>query len=287
MSSSNKTPNLNLNLWQNNDKFCMADFNNDNQTIDTGFGKLEDNLKTHIENFQVHIDQDTSNSIKSHIANSKIHIDEEKVIQISSQIEEHINDEKSHLSQDHLKKISSLFDSHTKDKTLHTTPAKLEKIKTSLSDHCADKNIHVDPADTAAFKSHIKDPKIHCNEAIIKNFNDHISNSELHINPNSSANPFYVVGSFMGNGNDSQLINLPFTPSFVIVFAGNSPCVKFSSNTQDAILYFGFCSKDAPSAGLWPAPNGFTAKNIKASPVCKVVKNLNFRGITYHYVAFR
>ena len=212
-----------------------------------------------------------------------MHVDQNAVNNIKTSISNHCSDKNIHVDP----ADTAAFKSHIKDPKMHVDQNAVTNIKTSISNHCSDKNIHVDPADTAAFKSHIKDPKIHCNEAIIKNFNDHISNSELHINPNSSANPFYVVGSFMGNGNDSQLINLPFTPSFVIVFAGNSPCVKFSSNTQDAILYFGFCSKDAPSAGLWPAPNGFTAKNIKASPVCKVVKNLNFRGITYHYVAFR
>lgn len=53
MPSQNKTKNLKLNQWQENEYPKMVDFNDDNQKIDVAFGNIEQKVTEGVENFDV------------------------------------------------------------------------------------------------------------------------------------------------------------------------------------------------------------------------------------------
>jgi len=55
MASTNKTTYLNLNQWVGSDKPKMADFNTDNQRIDTGVSALNSSMLSHINSALVHL----------------------------------------------------------------------------------------------------------------------------------------------------------------------------------------------------------------------------------------
>ena len=306
MPSSNKTPFLNLHQWEKSDKFSMNDFNTDNTLIDSGCKKISDNLETHINNKEIHLTPDSSELIKNHINNKKIHIEELKLDLLEKNLNNHISDFSNHITSQSFEKIKNAVEEHNKDKTLHIFPIKLEKIKSSLSSHSQDKNIHVDPVEFSNIKSHLKDSKahvdpvtisqlkshtentkIHLNEITLNKFIEHLNNDSIHINRSELSNPFYFVGSYIGNGNSQQLIKLPFSPSFVIVFAKNFAPVSLATQTNESIITSAFCSKDAASLGLVPSPEGFIAQTTKTFQPNKIAKHLNTSGINYHYIAFR
>ncbi|WP_462274259.1 hypothetical protein [Filifactor alocis] len=53
MPSQNKTKNLKLNQWQENEYPKMIDFNNDNKKIDDAFGKVEQKVTEGVENLDI------------------------------------------------------------------------------------------------------------------------------------------------------------------------------------------------------------------------------------------
>ncbi len=53
MPSQNKTKNLKLNQWQENEYPKMVDFNDDNQKIDVAFGNIEQKVTEGVENLDV------------------------------------------------------------------------------------------------------------------------------------------------------------------------------------------------------------------------------------------
>ena len=281
MPSSSKTPFLNLHQWEKCDKFCMDDFNYDNKKIDEECEKIYNKISTHEKNNDVHITKQSLDSIETHIKNNDIHLTASQASELQKQLET-LNSASQDISE-----IKATITSHSKDKSLHSTPTKLEKVKTLLSAHTQDKNIHVDPSDFSAIKSHVKDSKAHFNESTLKKIDEHIANNSIHVDSAQLNNPFYFVGSYIGNGNDQQLITLPFNPSFVIVFSKNMPPVSVAKASGETIISLACCSKDSASVGLVPTTNGFIAQTTKTYQLNKIVKHLNTSGINYHYIAFR
>ena len=230
----------------------------------TKLEKVKTLLSAHTQDKNIHVDPSDFSAIKSHVKNSKAHIDPSI-----------ISDLKSSLTH------------HSSDKKIHTDISVVDSIKSNLSAHTQDKNIHVDPVDFSAIKSHVKDSKAHFNESTLKKIDEHIANNSIHVDSAQLNNPFYFVGSYIGNGNDQQLITLPFNPSFVIVFSKNMPPVSVAKASGETIISLACCSKDSASVGLVPTTNGFIAQTTKTYQLNKIVKHLNTSGINYHYIAFR
>ena len=65
MASTSKTSHLNLNQWSSTDKPKMADFNSDNQKVDSGVSALNSSLSSHTASTLVHLTTSDKEKIAS------------------------------------------------------------------------------------------------------------------------------------------------------------------------------------------------------------------------------
>ncbi len=309
MPSSNKTPFLNLNQWEKTDKFNVNDFNSDNQLVDEGCKKIAEDLESHVTDSNVHINNAKLKSIDDHINNDSLHLTQEQlstIFQTSESLNTHLSDKNLHITSDQILCINSKIDEHTKNKYIHPSPSKLEKINSTITPHTQDKNVHIDPSEYSSIKAHVKDSKshvdpvifshikshtenskIHFSESTLKKINEHLSNNLIHVDTQKLSNPFYYIGSYVGDGNEQQLIKLPFNPSFVIIFAKNMVPISLAKSSGETVITFGCCTKESGSTGVVPNANGFIVQTTKVYQLNKIAKHLNTSGINYHYIAFR
>ena len=232
---------------------------------------------------KIHVDPVEFASIKSHISDSKTHIDTNSFNELKSNLSNHSQNKNIHVDSAVVDNIKSSLDSHSKDKKIHVDPVEFASIKS----HISDLKTHVDPVTMSQIKSHTDNSKIHFNESTLKKLDEHLSNNKIHIDPSILSNPFYYIGSYTGNGSEEQLIKLPFSPSFVIVFASKLSPVMLTTVSKETVITFACCSKTGASPGLTPSPEGFIAQTTKVYQQNKIAKHLNTSGATYHYIAFR
>ncbi len=115
---------------------------------------------------------------------------------------------------------------------------------------------------------------------------------------------YFVSGTFIGDGQSSQFINLGFTPKAVLVhheyiFIGDGQSSQFINLgfTPKAVLvhheyiaYYtalavaGQSSSNGPGTALEVVENGFKVHN--SSPSASIKRNMNENGQSLNYIAF-
>lgn len=135
--------------------------------------------------------------------------------------------------------------------------------------------------------THKQNPDIHLSSTEKDSISKHISDKSLHMDAASLANSLFVVGSYAGDNQENQFINLGFDPSFVVAFAKGRIPVMLTTKTTETVISFGFCCKDGGSLGLSPAKNGFNAHSNFIFDPHRICKKMNHANISYGYIAFK
>ena len=245
--------------------------------------KINLNLTSHTQDKNIHVDPVDFANIKSHVKDSKAHVDPASFSDLKSSFSSHSQDKKIHVENSVIDGIKSSLTSHTQDKNIHVDPVDFANIKS----HVKDSKAHVDPLTLSQINSHIADKQIHLNQNILKTLNEHITNKNIHTDQTKKDIPFYYIGSYIGSGNEQQLIKLPFEASFIIVFANKLPPVTLATATGETVITSACCTKSAASPGITPTPDGFIAQSTKAYQINKLTKHLNTKGTTYNFIAFK
>ncbi len=88
---------------------------------------------------------------------------------------------------------------------------------------------------------------------------------------------YFVSGTFIGDGQSSQFINLGFTPKAVLVHHAN---IAFFT----ALTVAGQPCSNGPGTALEVVENGFKAYN--SAPNASIKRNMNDGGQSLNYIAF-
>ena len=115
----------------------------------------------------------------------------------------------------------------------------------------------------------------------------HIRNEDIHVSPSQKEfldEPF-VTGTYSGMGQGTRTIDIGFTPSLVIVFAGGLPSHTFSGSAL--FSYTGIALQGNGTNGLEITQNGFRIKNGASYAGGNCTPLLNEAGTGYSYIAVR
>ncbi len=88
---------------------------------------------------------------------------------------------------------------------------------------------------------------------------------------------YFVSGTFIGDGQSSQFINLGFTPKAVLV---HHEYIAYYT----ALAVAGQSSSNGPGTALEVVENGFKVHN--SSPSASIKRNMNENGQSLNYIAF-
>lgn len=113
----------------------------------------------------------------------------------------------------------------------------------------------------------------------------HIRNETIHVTQvdKQKWNEPFVVGSYFGNGDSTQTVELTFRPSFVLAFVPGFPSVRVNFTAATAKTYFAVGSEFS-SSGVVLTENGF---RVTSGTVGGATLALNEMGISYSYIAFK
>lgn len=124
------------------------------------------------------------------------------------------------------------------------------------------------------------------NQKIDQQLGLHLMDAQVHLNETQRQDwnrAVPVIGTYTGDGKNTQKIELGFRPSFGIVFAVNEPPMRISGNT--GILYSAMMGPDGTSAGLCLEDDGFLAIYIP-NLMDDRITHLNFKDTVYQYIVF-
>ena len=97
-----------------------------------------------------------------------------------------------------------------------------------------------------------------------------------------------VMGTFVGNGQESQTIALGFRPRCGFVFAIDFPMTATGSNGMFATTMGGFMSNLGNTRGIEVMATGFRATQFEGGTATGTTYHaFNRTGVTYAYVAWR
>ncbi len=118
----------------------------------------------------------------------------------------------------------------------------------------------------------------------------HQENQTLHLTPEQQqwvASPL-VVGSYQGNAQEERIIELGFTPRFVLVYGeGRSP-FEYQTALHHTRMFMGVAGGGDGSLGINIVPNGFWVFQSMTNPPDGTTSTfLNGSGVTYRYLALR
>ncbi len=115
----------------------------------------------------------------------------------------------------------------------------------------------------------------------------HIRNEEIHLSGKQREflDEPMITGSYPGSGQAIRNIELGFTPSFVLVFAGGLPLT--GQGGSDQLAYSAIAAGGAGSAGLELTQSGFRVKNGASYSAGSCTPLLNEAGISYSYIALK
>ncbi|MBR5272470.1 MAG: hypothetical protein IKU25_03635 [Clostridia bacterium] len=128
------------------------------------------------------------------------------------------------------------------------------------------------------------------NETLDTTLGEHLDNTEIHITSQERAKwdaPF-VIGTYQGNGANTRVINLDFTPSFLIVYANLIPWSVFNKDSNKVFSYGGFSTVWYSSPGIYLGENSFTVTDTPSNAVySNFYPCMNTSGYRYQYIAFK
>ena len=129
------------------------------------------------------------------------------------------------------------------------------------------------------------------NEIIDTALGTHRTNGTIHITQSEREkwNAPYYIGTYMGNGNQTRLINYNagFVPKWGILFAVSvCPSVNDYTNRAD-YNYFAILSERGSTPGVTLANGSITVTQSTIPVSSTEYKSYNESGITYIYILFR
>ena len=128
------------------------------------------------------------------------------------------------------------------------------------------------------------------NEILDSIIGAHINNSDIHLTEEAIAqisSPF-TTGSYIGDGASTKIINLDFTPSFIIVFSSNSAFSVYDKDSDKIYSFGAAAGKAYGSSGIKISENSFTVSESTGVPSFgNCYPRMNTSGYRYQYIAFR
>ncbi len=127
------------------------------------------------------------------------------------------------------------------------------------------------------------------NAAIDQAVYSHTSNTEVHLSQSdrSAFSSPAVTGSYVGDGQESQEITLPFSPAAVIVFRSDCGPVEVYSGGY-SMSNFGIATQLAGTKGVSLFGNIMTVSQTQLSPIeGDNLENMNMDYGQYFYIALR
>lgn len=128
------------------------------------------------------------------------------------------------------------------------------------------------------------------NETLDSIIGTHLADSVAHMTADERAkwNAPFVVGSYHGNGANTRVIPLDFTPSFIIVYANHMPWSLYDSSGDKLFSFGGISTVLYSSAGLALTENTLTVTETPNSPIhSNCYPRMNTSGYRYQYIAFK
>ena len=128
------------------------------------------------------------------------------------------------------------------------------------------------------------------NETLDTVIGSHLSDTDIHITneEREKISSPYFFGYYIGDGANTRVIHLDFTPSFLIVFANGVPMSVYD-NTNDKVYSFGGIATSLyASAGIFLGENKFTVTESTGVPtVNNYYPRMNTSGYRYQYIALK
>lgn len=93
-------------------------------------------------------------------------------------------------------------------------------------------------------------------------------------------------GSYTGNGQNTQSVQLGFTPKLLLVFAQGEVLALLEGGMGVTTQYMGILTPEGGTFGISSEENGFRVHQTSGSPGDGRKSGLNASGVTYRYLAF-
>lgn len=117
---------------------------------------------------------------------------------------------------------------------------------------------------------------------------DHAASQALHLSEEERArwnSAVPVMGTYIGDGAKSRVIDLGFSPRFGMVFAIDRLIIQSLGTSSDMYVYSAFLSADGCTLGAYIEPNGiYVISNMQA--VGGRIARLNDSGVMYAYMVY-
>lgn len=128
------------------------------------------------------------------------------------------------------------------------------------------------------------------NQKIDNAIKAHQEDPNLHLTPQQKdwvATPF-ILGSYVGNGQEERMIELGFTPRFLVVLGHEMSPFEYSAYMVHTNQFMAVACGDGFTLGISLAEGGFVVYLNKAGPSDGTTSvQMNVTGVTYHYFAVR
>ena len=127
------------------------------------------------------------------------------------------------------------------------------------------------------------------NQLIDAAVQQHTQRTDLHLTQQEKAflqQPM-IVGSYVGNGENSRVISLGFQPKFVLVFADSYPLTYWDMGQNDNNTYCVMATPVCGTIGIDMTESGFKLYHTNAGASSFAASRMNQLNLKYSYIAMR
>ncbi len=128
------------------------------------------------------------------------------------------------------------------------------------------------------------------NEVIDTVVGEHINDQDLHLSTEEKEklNAPFLISYYIGDGVNTRVLTLDFTPSLVIIFAHGVPLSTYDKETDHVYAFGGFATPLYSTAGIYIGENKLTVTESTGAPtMSNFYPRMNNSGYRYHYIAFK
>ncbi len=128
------------------------------------------------------------------------------------------------------------------------------------------------------------------NETLDQTVGGHIEDAVIHVTAEEREkwNAPFRLGTYQGDGANTRVIKLDFTPTFLIIYANLIPWSVYDAANDRVYSYGGFSTSWYSSPGIYLDENAFTITNTPNNPIynnyCPCMNTVGYR---YQYIAFK
>lgn len=129
---------------------------------------------------------------------------------------------------------------------------------------------------------------VYDNEIIDATLGSHIEYSSIHLSTSDRSkleSPF-VTGRYTGDGAESKIILLSFTPSIFVVYYREKPFNEYDSTNSYIICNAAVATASGVSSGVVINENQIIVSQTQTTPTDGIFVNLNKNNAKYAYIAF-